>query len=120
MHELSIAQDLVALLEVKQMELHLDRIRSVTVEVGELSGVIPAALQSAWPIAVQASVLGPVVLNITEVSIQLWCDKCEKETAALSVQELRCAVCGQFCEKILRGRELDLVSIEVDDATENS
>lgn len=121
MHELSIAQDLIALLEVKQLEMGNVRFRSATVEVGPLSGVMPDALGYAFSIAVRSSRLGPVVLEIRNAPLMIWCEACQKEAPARSPQQMRCGVCGTPATRIVHGRELDLVSIEVDDVpAENS
>lgn len=87
------------------------RAKRVTVEVGELSGVVPAALMTAFATAVRSTDHAGCELAIVPVAVVLRCDRCG-ETSAVATDDLRCARCGMPSNAVVRGRELDIVSIE--------
>jgi hydrogenase nickel incorporation protein HypA/HybF len=121
MHELSVAQNLVDLIaEQLAAGPAVARVRTVRVRVGALSGVVPAALRSAWPAAARGTPFRRAVLQIDEEPVVLWCGACAAERPARGVQSLRCATCGAPSADVRGGRELELVSLEVsDDETPN-
>ena len=117
MHELSIATSLIDAIIGHLIESGGARAGRVVVEVGELSGVVPAALQSAFAFAHrQESSLDGATLEIQPVAVTLDCSPCGGERPAVSVNELRCTECGASSSRVVRGRELDIVLIEVIDA----
>ena len=121
MHELSIAQSLVELIED---ELIADRVTDsvtpavfhvgrVIIKVGVLSGVIPEALASAFPVAVSRSAIRGATLSIEEIPVTVFCQTCNARRELSSPQRLRCPVCDTPTPDVVGGRELELVSIEV-------
>jgi hydrogenase nickel incorporation protein HypA/HybF len=124
MHELSIAQRLVEQIE-DELAVRADaamrggepplcgKIGRVVVRVGALSGVLPAALASAFPSAAAASTIGDAILEIEECPAILWCDGCGKEQTLLAAGRMRCPQCGVLSRKLVSGRQLELTSIEV-------
>jgi hydrogenase nickel incorporation protein HypA/HybF len=120
MHELSIANSLLDVITETLIRQDAARAQRVVVEVGALSGVVPAALRSAFTTAVRGTELAGVELELREVPVELWCDVCNAQRLAMSVQRMHCAACGTPSSRVVRGKELELVSIEVLDAAENS
>lgn len=113
MHEMSIAQSLVDLVAEQLAPTPEVVVRAVRVRIGELSGVIPEALRSAWPAASRQSVAEGAALRIEPQAVTLWCAACGGERPARSVQSLRCATCGTPSDDVRRGREMELVALEV-------
>jgi hydrogenase nickel incorporation protein HypA/HybF len=113
MHELSIAHALIDVIhEALMRDGHTDPPTSVTVEVGTLSGVVPAALVTAFAAAVVGTPFPRCRLCVEAVDVALWCDRCGGESAAQGPAILRCARCGEASARVVRGRELDLIRIE--------
>lgn len=129
MHELSIAQSLVELIEDELSRRHMTaetsdgetddpsmtrpRLGRIVVRVGELSGVVPEALASAFPVAIAHSTLRGGMLSIEPVAVTVFCPACGGERELPSPQRLRCPTCDAPTPQIAAGRELELVSIEV-------
>jgi len=119
MHELSIAQSLVELVEDELLARQPDaaaalpRVGRITVKVGALSGVVPEALASAFPAAVARSSFGTAKLVIDFRPVVAHCGACDADRELPSPQQLRCPACGAPTPEIIAGRELELVSIEV-------
>ena len=117
MHEISIAQSVVDEVLV-QLDDGSDtpRVLCVTLRVGVMSGVVPVALRFAFDAVTKNTPLDGARLDIELVNLVVWCDGCGVERALPGPQRLRCPACGEPTPRVLRGRELELVSIEVVDA----
>jgi hydrogenase nickel incorporation protein HypA/HybF len=112
-HELSIAQDLVAaMLEHAGPNV---RITVAHVRIGPLSGVVPQALRSAYPAATRGTPAEGSELRIEETVLRAYCPACQAERELPSVQRLACPVCDAPTQRVTGGRELELTSLEVVD-----
>lgn len=117
MHELSIATSLIEVVTTHLIESGAAGVKSITVEIGDLSGVVPAALLSAFMVARQSEKgLEQAELIIWPVAVEVACSICSKSQPAMSVSNLRCSRCLTPCVNVVRGRELEVVTIEVIDA----
>jgi hydrogenase nickel incorporation protein HypA/HybF len=116
MHELSIALSILDMVAEQAARRHA-RIVAVRLKVGPLSGVVPSALESAYDLARQASATPDARLVIDPVPLTAYCPTCARECHPPSVQQLRCPACDTPTPDIVRGRELEVVALEViDDA----
>ena len=86
--------ELTALIEGLLDAVGLDR--PVTLEVDQTTPLGHTAVKS----------IDPVVL---------WCDRCEREGQVPQPSRLRCPTCGEPSARVVGGRELELVSVEVID-----
>ena len=119
MHELSIAHSLIGLIE-EQLSSETDRVRTVKLRIGALSAVVPAALRSAFRVAASGTAAEGAVLEIESVSVTAWCDACNVERQITGMMRLVCPVCGARMPRIICGRELELVSLEVFDVARDA
>jgi hydrogenase nickel incorporation protein HypA/HybF len=115
MHEFSIAVRLVEAVEQALAERGIAAEPTrVLVRVGELSGVVPEALELAFPAAAHGSQLALAALEIETVPLVLRCEGCGREWHA-DEPFLLCEECGGGAAvTVLSGRELDLIAIEVE------
>lgn len=114
MHELSIALSILDLAEEEAGRHPGARVAAIHLRVGPLSGVVPEALRSAYELARETSPLAGAELVIEEVPLVAFCPACAGERTLPSVQELACPVCGTPTPEIRRGRELEVVALEVE------
>lgn len=121
MHELSIATRIVeSVLEAVEAE-QAAVVRAVRVRVGAWSSVVPAALTFAWDAATRGTRLDGAALEIDHVPAAAWCDACRAERELPGdVMKLRCPVCGGPTPRLVRGRELDILSLELIDEHEST
>ncbi len=91
----------------------IERVASVTLRVGALSGVDPAALRFAFPDAARNSPLAGAALVIEPVPAAAWCPSCGEERPLPSPPRFQCPVCAGPTPRLLRGRELEILSIEI-------
>jgi hydrogenase nickel incorporation protein HypA/HybF len=113
MHELSIALSIVDM-AAEEAERQGGRVVAVHLKLGPLSGVVKEALLSAYELAREGSPLPDSELIIEEVPVVVYCDACAAERGLPSMQELRCPVCGAPTPQVVRGRELEVVALEVE------
>lgn len=114
MHELSIAQGIIEIVEQYVPEQRRRFIRSVTVEVGAISGVVADSLVFSFEAIVTGTLLEPARLIIKPIPVVLHCLDCEVE----SEQELpvySCPECGKNSLKMISGSELQVKEVELDE-----
>ncbi len=92
------------------------RVAAVSIRVGAMSGVIPEALGFAWDVATQGSPLAGAALRIDHIPAAVHCPSCEREIE-IAGYKMRCPVCDTPTPRIVRGRELDILSLELHDDT---
>ena len=115
MHELSVAQQLVELVELQLADSGSIEVNSVQLRIGPLSGVVPQALRFAYDAATAGTRLAGSALQIEEVEAAIFCHSCGQERTLPSIQRMRCPVCDAPAADVVRGRELEVVSVEVID-----
>jgi hydrogenase nickel incorporation protein HypA/HybF len=112
MHELSICRALRGELEALVARHGARGVASVTLRIGPLSGVEPALLRAAFPLACAGSSAGGSSLLIEEQPLRVRCRACGAETHA-SASRLACAACGDAGTQLVGGDELLLASVEL-------
>lgn len=116
MHELTVAIQIRRALEA---ELDTDPeplvATAVRIQVGALSGVVPEALEFAWPHAVADSrALSGARLDIDRIDIQLHCPACAEGYVVSELTSMRCPSCRAAGVQIIAGDELDIASVDLD------
>lgn len=109
MHEMAITHSLVELCEEKAGGR---RISEVKVEVGELSGVVPEALEFCFEACTKDTGLEGARLVIERIPAYGRCDACATEYR-LQAHFDPCPSCGGYRVSIRSGEELRLKELEV-------
>ena len=120
MHELSIAMSLVELACDEAPRHPGRRVTALYLSVGVLSGVDADALAFSFAIAAADTAVARATLVIESVGITAHCPRCLKPQTIASPQRMQCPSCGTPTTEILRGRELQLTALELDDAVESA
>ena len=111
MHELSITQGIIDLcLEHARGR----RICSLDVEIGELSSVVPEAIEFCFEACSRETLLEGARLVIIRVPGMGRCGECGRETPLAELYG-SCRHCGSNRVAIVTGEELRVREIEVDD-----
>jgi hydrogenase nickel incorporation protein HypA/HybF len=110
-HELALAQALVALAERHAAGR---RVARVEVRAGRLRQVVFNALAFNFELVAQESVVEGAELVIEEVPVRLACRDCGVESKVDDVP-LCCRRCGGFDVEVTRGEEFQLVALELED-----
>jgi hydrogenase nickel incorporation protein HypA/HybF len=112
MHELSIALSLLDLVEEEAARRGC-RVAAIHLRLGPLAGVVREALTSAYELAREGTPMAETELVVEEVPLVVTCPACDAERTPASAFELRCPECGTPTPEVLRGRELEVVALEI-------
>ena len=112
MHELGICDALLKMVRGVAKEQALQEIQRITVEVGSLSGVVPAYMADCWEAVTDGTELEGVEFVIEELEGTARCLDCGREFSA-DVEHLRCPSCGSEKLTPMTGRDLTLKEILV-------
>jgi hydrogenase nickel incorporation protein HypA/HybF len=112
MHELSIALSILDLAG-EEAARRGGRVVAVHLKLGAFSGVVPEALRSAYDLAREGSDLAAAELVVEEVPAVAYCPACAAERTPASPYELCCPDCGTPTPQLVRGRELEVVALEI-------
>jgi hydrogenase nickel incorporation protein HypA/HybF len=111
MHELAIADAIVGI-----VSRHADgrRVAAVEVQVGHLRQVVPDALAFAFGLVAEGTCAEDAELRLEEVAAAVHCRACAAETEQTG-WPMSCAACGSFDVQVIRGQELLVTCVEVEE-----
>jgi hydrogenase nickel incorporation protein HypA/HybF len=113
MHELALCQAMLAQVEDIVREHQAQRVVSITLGMGPLSGVEESLLKNAYPVAIAGSLAEGAELLIRTTPIKVRCTSCGEESDA-TANHLVCTHCGDWRTELISGDELLLISVELD------
>jgi hydrogenase nickel incorporation protein HypA/HybF len=111
MHEYSIVQALVDRVDAEVTARHATSVQSLSIRIGELSGVDPDLLTTAYQTFRERTICQGAELYLTIVPARWSCEHCGQRIAAGSV--LRCDICGSAA-RLAEGDEIMLDRIEME------
>jgi hydrogenase nickel incorporation protein HypA/HybF len=89
------------------------RVTLVRLSIGELTAIMPFALQFAWEAMTPGTLCEGAVLEITEIRARSRCLECGTEWEHDQFDRL-CPSCGTFACEVLAGNELRVDGVDVD------
>jgi len=118
MHEMSIAQSLVAIVQQEMAKHGVTRLHGVLVRHGALAAVVPHALTFAWEVLTRDTPLDGARLDMEEVPVRLRCSSCGAEFTPEECDRLLlipCPACGEdLGHEVLEGKELYIENLEAE------
>ena len=114
MHELSIAQSLLSIIEQEAAPYKNAKVIGIKLRIGRLSGVVTDALQFAFEVISKGGLAEGAYMDIEEVPIEIRCNRCNK-TFIAEDPYMFCPHCDGLDVEMISGRELDIKEIEIDD-----
>ena len=113
MHELGVVFHIIKDLEAVAAANHVDKISKVTLQLGEVSTVIPHYLTDCWKWAsAKNELVNGAELIIEPIPAVTWCEDCEREYGTVE-HGRTCPYCGGGNTYLLRGNEFMIKDIEV-------
>ena len=112
MHELGTVFYVIREVEQVVEENHLTKVASVTLEIGEVSGIIPYYLTDCWQWAIQKSqYLKEAELKIETVPAVTFCEDCKQTYPTVKYAKI-CPQCKSEHTYLVSGNEYNIKEIE--------
>jgi hydrogenase nickel incorporation protein HypA/HybF len=112
-HELSLAQSVVAIIEDAAAREAFTRVRRVWLEVGQLSCVEPEAMRAGFEAVARDTRADGAVLELVAIPGRGRCPACGAESA-LAAREDACPSCGGYGLRPIAGTGLRVRELEVE------
>jgi hydrogenase nickel incorporation protein HypA/HybF len=112
MHEVSLAQDIVAISTESIKDRPVEKVVVVNLKIGPLSGVDPEALRFALSVVTEGTLLAGAEFRIETPPLRLDCLACRKPFDSREFV-FTCPACGSDRIQILSGDEMEIVNLEV-------
>jgi hydrogenase nickel incorporation protein HypA/HybF len=113
MHEMSLAEGIVQLIEEAAVREGFSSVKLVAIEIGRLSMVEPEALAFCFDAVTRGSIAEGARLEIEDVPGRGACLQCGTEAEIENLYD-PCPGCGAFGLRITSGTEMRVKELEVD------
>lgn len=113
MHEMALAEGVLQIVEDTVRGEGDVRVKTVVLEIGELSHVMPEAMDFCFEAVVRGSVAEGARLEIHRAPGRAWCHTCATEVRVASLVDA-CPECGGFKLQVTGGEEMRVKEMEVE------
>ncbi len=115
MHEMGIALEIIRIaVDSIPANLKNPKVERINLKVGKLAAVVPDSLKFCFEVASKDTALEGSLLHIEEIPVTARCINCGYSWTAIKPVFI-CEKCDSGQVDLLSGRELDIVSIEVEE-----
>ena len=119
MHELGVVFHVIDMVTGVAKENNVSAVKSVTLEIGQVSGVIHSYLEDCWKWAVnRTEVMKGCELIIEEIPALTWCEDCETTYDTVKYAKI-CPNCGSEHTYLKQGNEFSVKEICVYDPADD-
>lgn len=112
MHELSIAQSILAIAEKALPETETAPVTAIRLQIGELSAIETDALVFAFSVIRENTRFGQAELEIESIPGEAICLDCQR-IFPLHTYATPCPGCGGYSRDIRRGKEMKVLHLSV-------
>lgn len=117
MHELGIVFHIIRTVEQVARQNQVARIRRVTLQLGEVSGVVESYLQDCWKwAAAKSDILPDAVLTVETIPAITLCRACGQQYPTVAYGRT-CPLCQSEDTYLLQGREMLIKEVEAVETT---
>jgi hydrogenase nickel incorporation protein HypA/HybF len=113
MHEMSLAEGIIQLVEDAARDQGFAHVRAIWLEIGRLSSVEPEALRFCFDVVTRGTLADGARLEIVDVPGTAWCMQCSASVAVPALYE-PCPRCGGYQVQVTGGTEMRVKELEVD------
>jgi hydrogenase nickel incorporation protein HypA/HybF len=113
MHELSITEGVVRVLQEQAASNGYGRVLKVHLEVGALSSIEPDSLEFCFDVVTKGTIAEGAALHISRPKGKAHCNGCGTHVEIGGYGE-PCTGCGTFDMKVVSGQEVRICDIEVE------
>ena len=111
MHELGLTDALLRMVRDVAKKEELTHVESITLEIGELSGVVPHYMTDCWEAVTDGTEYQGTRLIIETVPGIASCMDCDEEFR-IDLNSMRCPFCGSHSITPVSGRDMTVREIE--------
>ena len=112
MHEMSLAEGVLQLIEDAARKDPFNKVSTVWLEIGQLSGVEPDAMVFCFDAVTRGSVAEGARLEIIATPGQGWCSACAQSVLIAEVFG-ECPHCGGYPLQVTAGTDMRVKELEV-------
>lgn len=112
MHEYSIVSSMINLCEKQAKEAKAKKIKSITIQIGKLSGIEAHFMEHCFDYFKEDSICKDAKLIMKIIDIKIECKECKKQTIVENNNYL-CSFCNSKQTSLISGKELFVESIEI-------
>ncbi len=113
MHEMSLAEGVLQIMEDSAREQDFRRVKTVWLEIGRLSGVEVEAMRFCFDVVTRDSIADGAALQIIETPGQAWCMQCS-DTVEVQALYDACPRCGSHQLQVTGGNEMRVKELDVE------
>ncbi|MES9871327.1 MAG: hydrogenase maturation nickel metallochaperone HypA [Sedimenticola sp.] len=112
MHEMSLCEGILQVLEQNATEQGYSKVKTVWLEIGELSGVEIEAMRFGFDAVMKNTLADGARLEIIPLPGQAWCMQCAKNVHVKQRFD-ECPDCGSYQLQVTGGDEMRIKELEV-------
>ena len=113
MHEMSIAQSLIDIIQEEMIKHGASHLRSVRLRIGQLSAVVPQSISFCFEVMTSGTNLEAATLNMEIIPPEGVCRGCS-HTFEIEDYAFECPHCHGVDIETISGQDLAIVDMEVD------
>lgn len=113
MHEMSLAEGVLQLIEDSAKTQSFSRVRTVWLEIGQLAGVEVEAMKFCFDVVMRDSIAQDAKLVIIETPGQAWCLHCAEVVNVRALYDT-CPKCGSHQVQVTGGNEMRVKELDVE------
>lgn len=113
MHEMSLCEGVLQVLQEQARVQQFHRVKTVWLEIGALSNVEIEAMRFGFDVVMKGSIADGAKLEIIDVPGQAWCMQCMKPITIKQRYD-PCHDCGTHQLQVTGGEEMKIKELEVD------
>ena len=112
MHEMSICESIISIIEDQATAESFRKVNRVRLEIGPLAGVELEALRFSFDVVARDGIADGASLDVIETPATGWCPHCSKSVPVKERYD-PCPTCGNYHLRITGGEELRIKNLEV-------
>jgi len=112
-HEMSLAEGVLQMIEDSARTQNFSRVKTVWLEIGQLAAVEVEAIKFCFEAVTRDTVAEGARLEIIETPGQAWCIECDGNVAVTARYDA-CPVCGSYQIQVTSGDQMRVKELEVE------
>lgn len=113
MHEMSLAEGVLQLVQDTARRDRFAKIKTVWLEIGPLASIEPQAFEFCFDVVARGSIAEGARLEWVRLPAQAWCMQCSRNISVARWDDA-CPLCGSFQVQLSGGRDMRVKELEVE------